>query len=103
MAFQLNNVVPWGRNMEEYKSMFLLNDGASVSLGSTIQQALSLLLNICPFCSNSLGFRFENTLRDKTCLQCYCSLVPRERNNLCSVKNSGFHSENTSRDIASVQ
>lgn len=26
MAFQLNNVVPWGRNMEEYKSMFLLND-----------------------------------------------------------------------------
>ena len=26
MAFQLNNVVPWGRNMEEYKSMFLLNE-----------------------------------------------------------------------------
>lgn len=25
MAFQLNNVVPWGRNMEEYKTMFLLN------------------------------------------------------------------------------
>lgn len=25
MAFQLNNVVPWGRNMEEYKSMFLLD------------------------------------------------------------------------------
>lgn len=26
MAFQLNEVVPWGRNMEEYRSMFLLND-----------------------------------------------------------------------------
>lgn len=26
MAFQLNNVVPWGRNMKEYKSMFLLNE-----------------------------------------------------------------------------
>ena len=26
MAFQLNNVVPWGRNMDEYKSMFLLNE-----------------------------------------------------------------------------
>lgn len=26
MAFRLNNVVPWGRNMEEYKSMFLLNE-----------------------------------------------------------------------------
>ena len=26
MAFQLNNVVPWGRNMEEYKTMFLLNE-----------------------------------------------------------------------------
>ncbi|MBQ2406928.1 MAG: hypothetical protein II312_09735 [Lachnospiraceae bacterium] len=26
MAFQLNSVVPWGRNMEEYKSMFLLNE-----------------------------------------------------------------------------
>lgn len=26
MAFQLNNVVPWGRNMEEYKLMFLLNE-----------------------------------------------------------------------------
>lgn len=26
MAFQLNNVVPWGRNMEEYKSMFLLDE-----------------------------------------------------------------------------
>lgn len=26
MAFQLNNVVPWGRNMEEYRSMFLLNE-----------------------------------------------------------------------------
>lgn len=26
MAFKLNNVVPWGRNMEEYKLMFQLND-----------------------------------------------------------------------------
>lgn len=26
MAFQLSSVVPWGRNMEEYKSMFLLNE-----------------------------------------------------------------------------
>lgn len=26
MAFRLNHVVPWGRNMEEYKSMFLLNE-----------------------------------------------------------------------------
>lgn len=26
MAFRLNNVVPWGRNMEEYKTMFLLNE-----------------------------------------------------------------------------
>ena len=26
MAFQLNEVVPWGRNMEEYRSMFLLNE-----------------------------------------------------------------------------
>ena len=26
MAFKLNNVVPWGRNMEEYKLMFRLND-----------------------------------------------------------------------------
>jgi len=26
MAFKLNNVVPWGRNMEEYKSMFLLTE-----------------------------------------------------------------------------
>lgn len=25
MAFQLSSVVPWGRNMEEYKSMFLLS------------------------------------------------------------------------------
>ncbi len=25
MAFELKNVVPWGRNMEEYKSMFLLS------------------------------------------------------------------------------
>lgn len=26
MAFKLDNVVPWGRNMEEYKLMFQLND-----------------------------------------------------------------------------
>ncbi|MGN0484881.1 MAG: hypothetical protein ACI4HI_15150 [Lachnospiraceae bacterium] len=26
MAFQLNNVVPWGRNMEEYKQMFCLEE-----------------------------------------------------------------------------
>ena len=26
MAFQLSSVVPWGRNMEEYKAMFLLNE-----------------------------------------------------------------------------
>lgn len=26
MAFQLNSVVPWGRNMEEYKLMFRLGD-----------------------------------------------------------------------------
>lgn len=26
MAFQLNNVVPWGRNMAEYRQMFQLND-----------------------------------------------------------------------------
>lgn len=26
MAFQLNDVVPWGRNMEEYRTMFLLDD-----------------------------------------------------------------------------
>lgn len=26
MAFKLDNVVPWGRNMEEYKLMFRLND-----------------------------------------------------------------------------
>ena len=27
MAFKLNSVVPWGRNIEEYKEMFLLTDG----------------------------------------------------------------------------
>lgn len=26
MAFQLSNVVPWGRNMAEYRQMFQLND-----------------------------------------------------------------------------
>lgn len=26
MAFKLDSVVPWGRNLEEYRSMFLLND-----------------------------------------------------------------------------
>ena len=26
MAFNLNSVVPWGRNMEEYKLMFHLNE-----------------------------------------------------------------------------
>ena len=26
MAFQLNSVVPWGRNMEEYIRMFRLNE-----------------------------------------------------------------------------
>lgn len=26
MAFQLNSVVPWGRNLEEYRKMFLLGD-----------------------------------------------------------------------------
>ena len=26
MAFMLNNVVPWGRNMNEYQQMFMLND-----------------------------------------------------------------------------
>lgn len=26
MAFQLSNVVPWGRNMEEYRLMFRLDD-----------------------------------------------------------------------------
>lgn len=26
MAFQLNNVVPWGRNMEEYRLMFRLDE-----------------------------------------------------------------------------
>lgn len=26
MAFQINNVVPWGRNMAEYRQMFQLND-----------------------------------------------------------------------------
>lgn len=26
MAFKLNSIVPWGRNMEEYKLMFRLND-----------------------------------------------------------------------------
>ena len=27
MAFKLNSVVPWGRNIDEYKDMFLLIDG----------------------------------------------------------------------------
>ncbi len=31
MAFQLNNVVPWGRNMEEYKTMFLLSEDDMIS------------------------------------------------------------------------
>ncbi len=26
MAFQLNNIVPWGRNFSEYKLMFNLSD-----------------------------------------------------------------------------
>lgn len=26
MAFKLDSVVPWGRNMEEYKLMFQLDD-----------------------------------------------------------------------------
>lgn len=26
MAFQLNQVVPWGRNFEEYKDMFLVTE-----------------------------------------------------------------------------
>ena len=26
MAFKLDSVVPWGRNMEEYKLMFRLDD-----------------------------------------------------------------------------
>lgn len=26
MAFKLNSVVPWGRNMEEYRQMFQLDD-----------------------------------------------------------------------------
>ena len=26
MAFKLDGVVPWGRNMEEYKLMFRLDD-----------------------------------------------------------------------------
>ncbi len=26
MAFKLDSVVPWGRNMEEYKLMFQLNE-----------------------------------------------------------------------------
>ncbi len=26
MAFKLNSVVPWGRNLAEYRLMFLLND-----------------------------------------------------------------------------
>ncbi len=26
MAFQLNSVVPWGRNLGEYRSMFCLTD-----------------------------------------------------------------------------
>ncbi len=26
MAFKLNSVVPWGRNIDEYKMMFILND-----------------------------------------------------------------------------
>lgn len=26
MAFTLNSVVPWGRNLDEYKAMFLLNE-----------------------------------------------------------------------------
>ena len=26
MAFKLENVVPWGRNMEEYRAMFRLSD-----------------------------------------------------------------------------
>ena len=26
MAFQLNSVVPWGRNLDEYREMFLLDD-----------------------------------------------------------------------------
>lgn len=25
MAFTLNSVVPWGRNLDEYKAVFLLN------------------------------------------------------------------------------
>ena len=26
MAFELNDVVPWGRTLEEYREMFLLSD-----------------------------------------------------------------------------
>ena len=29
--FKLNNVVPWGRNMEEYKTMFLLSEDDMIS------------------------------------------------------------------------
>lgn len=34
MAFQLNSVVPWGRNMEEYQAMFRLDDDVNKKIAS---------------------------------------------------------------------
>lgn len=34
MAFQLNSVVPWGRNMEEYQAMFQLDDDVNKKIAS---------------------------------------------------------------------
>lgn len=48
MAFKLENVVPWGRNLDEYRMMFLLNDD-------------DMSKNIAGFGDGPASFNFEST------------------------------------------
>lgn len=44
MAFQLNNIVPWGRNFSEYKLMFNLSD-EDLKLENLRMSAMKIFLN----------------------------------------------------------
>ena len=49
MAFQLNSVVPWGRNIDEYREMFLLSDD-------------DMKMNIAGFGDGPASFNYQATL-----------------------------------------
>ena len=67
MAFKLDNVVPWGRNLEEYKLMFGFDDSDmskkiwTIMFGHILKIWMSWSISVCRLCANF----YQTTSRER--------------------------------------